>query len=113
MLLHENPGSTYKLTFRSINYSVEFCDYFSFVRTDYNWYQAKMLCETFNSELLGIPRNEECQLVDEYLNIRVKSKPPKLMLNMHLKMYARNGSFEIFRDPSGKQLMTPIVVGAI
>ena len=99
--------NSYKLTFKSINYSVESCDYFSFVRVDYNWYhsyQAKMLCETVNSELIGIPRNEECQLIDECLNLRVKSKPPKLMLNMYLKMYARNGSLEIFRDPSGKTI---------
>ena len=104
LLVAPNENS-YNFTFKSIDYSVETCDYLSFVRSDYNWYQAKMLCETYNSELLGIPSNyEECQLVDECLNIRLKSKSPKLMLNMHLKMYARNGSFQIFRDRSGKTI---------
>ena len=57
-----------------LDYSAESCDYFSLVRLDYNWYQAKKFCETINSELLVIPRNEECQLVIKCLNMRVSSK---------------------------------------
>ena len=90
------------VSFTSIIFAAESCDYFSFVRFDYNWYQAKKLCETINSELLGIPRIEECKLIGECLNMRLKSKIPQVFINMHLKMYARNGSFEIFRDPLGE-----------
>ena len=90
------------VSFTSIIFAAESCDYFSFVRFDYSWYQAKKLCETINSELLGIPRIEECKLIGECLNIRLKSKISQVFINMHLKMYTRNGSFEIFRDPLGE-----------
>ena len=64
-----------------------------------------MFCETISSELLGIPRQEECQLVDESFKLRVNSKNPEhSYLNIHLKMYARNESTEIFRDFSGKTI---------
>ena len=48
---------------------------------------------------------EECKLIGECLNMSVKAKLQKVIfLNMHLKMYSRNGSFDIFRDASGKTI---------
>ena len=84
------------------NYSAESCVYSSIVRFDYTWYQAKQLCENINGELLGMPTKEECRLIDDILNKRVKSKHPELFLNVHAKMYARNDSYETFHDFSGK-----------
>ena len=85
-----------------INYTEECCDYSYIVRFDYTWYQAKQLCENINGELLGMPRNEECRLIDAILTKRVKEKYPELFLNVHAKMYSRNDSYETFRDFSGK-----------
>ena len=99
--------STQKLNFsrKTINYSAESCDYFSLVRFGYNWYQAKTFCETISSELLGIPREQECRLIDEIFNLRVDLRNPEFSyLNIHLKMYARNESPEKFRDFSGKTI---------
>ena len=95
----------YTHSFKSINYSAESCDYYSFVKFDCNWYEAKKLCGTINAELLGIPSSEECQLVNDCLSHKKAQKSPtNLFLNMHLKMYAKNGSSEIFLDPSGKSI---------
>ena len=94
----------YKHVFKSINYSAESCDYYSFKKFEYNWYEVKKLCGTFNAELLGIPRSEECQLVDEFFTNNDYGQAPQVFLNIHLKMYARNGSSEIFLDPSGKTI---------
>ena len=99
--------SAQKLNFsrKTINYSAESCDYFSLGRFGYSWYQAKRFCETISYELLGIPREQECRLIDENVNLRVNLNNPKFSyLNIHLKMYARNESTEKFRDFSGKTI---------
>ena len=90
---------------KTINYSAESCDYFSLVRLGYSLYQAKKFCETISSELLGIPREQECRLIDENFNLRVNLRNPEFSyLNIHLKMYARNESTEKFRDFTGKTI---------
>ena len=83
-------------------------NYFSLVRFGYNWYQAKTFCENISSELLGIPREQECRLIDENFNLCMKTvnlnNSEFSYLNIHLKMYARNESTEKFRDFSGKTI---------
>ena len=71
--------SAQKLNFsrKTLNYTAESCDYSSLVRYGYNWYQAKKFCETISSELLGIPREQECRLIDENFNLRVDIKNPE------------------------------------
>ena len=99
--------SAQKLDFsrKTLNYSAESCDYFTLGRFGYSWYQAKTFCETISSELLGIPREQECRQIDENFNLRVNLKNPEFSyFNIHLKMYARNESTEKFRDFSGKTI---------
>ena len=88
-------------TRRRIKYPQEQCEYFTFVRHDFNWYQAKTYCEIINSELMGVPNKEECQLIDQPQLLNPYSY---VFLNLHLYLYSRNFSAFSFKDNLGNSL---------
>lgn len=41
-----------------IEYQFQTCEYYTFISSDFNWYQSKIFCETKNSELMGMPNKK-------------------------------------------------------
>lgn len=89
-----------EISHKQIKYQTETCEYLSFIRSNFNWYQSKIFCETINAELIGVPKKEECQLIvaPQFAGDLA------VFLNVHLYLYSKNFSDFTYKDNADKSI---------